>query len=383
MAEEFYTLDSNFLRKEVVNEATSTIWTERFNDPGDLVMKMAATSENISKFAPDTYIAKSNTERVCVVDTQKIKDGELTVSGKDLLGLFEHKGIQGPQAKKYTDFASPQYPEAWIKAAVRIWATELDGFNVGPLYGSVDSRQVGTRPYQMGGYREAIPYLTFGTEEPNSSLETFTIPYGYLLPALQEIAKPRRIGLTLRLASAAPGSYSLKFDYYRGRDLTTAQSTNPPVIFVPNDSLENVEEMRSKSDFKNVALAYAPQLGSLANAVTGIYSSESPHPSGLARKVLMVYAEDITVDDCGNNATTLQNMLDYRAKLELAKHNYLTTVDGEVRPNGPYKYKTDYLLGDKVELRSSFGSSSSAYITEVIYSQDETGEKEYPTLEFT
>jgi hypothetical protein len=73
--------------------------------------------------------------------------------------------------------------------------------------------------------------------------------------------------------------------------------------------------------------------------------------------------------------------LDQKAKDALANNNYVKLADGEVVPELTYTLGLDYGLGDIIELRNEDQTlSQKARITEIIRSQDDTGERAYPTL---
>ena len=64
----------------------------------------------------------------------------------------------------------------------------------------------------------------------------------------------------------------------------------------------------------------------------------------------------------------------YNAGLNaLAENLPKETFEGTVIPNGIYKYKTDYDLGDIVKIENKYGVSADARITEVIETIDENG----------
>ncbi len=62
------------------------------------------------------------------------------------------------------------------------------------------------------------------------------------------------------------------------------------------------------------------------------------------------------------------------AKVALAENLPKETFEGTVIPNGQFKYKTDYDLGDIVRIENKYGISADARIIEVIESIDENGE---------
>jgi hypothetical protein len=102
--------------------------------------------------------------------------------------------------------------------------------------------------------------------------------------------------------------------------------------------------------------------------------------TGFDLRVLMVFAEDITTDQVGGDFTILYYLMVQRARNELANNNYTRMVDGEVVPQSQYEFGVDYFLGDIVELQGHKGYNQQAQITEYIRTQDESGEKAYPTV---
>jgi hypothetical protein len=75
-----------------------------------------------------------------------------------------------------------------------------------------------------------------------------------------------------------------------------------------------------------------------------------------------------------------QALLTAKGIQELAKNNNITAFDGEIPQYGSYRYDIDYFLGDLVEMRNIDGIVNQVRVTEQIFSQDASGEKNYPTL---
>jgi hypothetical protein len=59
------------------------------------------------------------------------------------------------------------------------------------------------------------------------------------------------------------------------------------------------------------------------------------------------------------------------------------SVDGEIVPDSQFQYGVDYNLGDVIEVEGNTGVIQTARITEYIRSQDQAGEKSYPTVSMT
>ena len=73
-------------------------------------------------------------------------------------------------------------------------------------------------------------------------------------------------------------------------------------------------------------------------------------------------------------------MLNSRAYDELVKNKFIKSVDGEIVPESQFKCGVHYNLGDIIEVEGNTGVIQPARITEYIKSQDESGEKAYPTV---
>jgi hypothetical protein len=65
----------------------------------------------------------------------------------------------------------------------------------------------------------------------------------------------------------------------------------------------------------------------------------------------------------------------------LSNNDRINVVDGEIVPNKQYTYGIDYGLGDLIELQGNTGAIQNAMVMEYIRTQDESGEKAYPTVE--
>ena len=136
------------------------------------------------------------------------------------------------------------------------------------------------------------------------------------------------------------------------------------------DSLTDVKELTSISEYKNVI--YVSYEGT-----TSIHYTEPtlPVPEGFDRRVLQVDAPTIYI--APEHRTEFREQV---ARNTIAEHVYIKAVDGQVSTDIGYKYGSDYLLGDIIELEGFTGLMSKARVTEYIRSQDQFGEREYPTL---
>jgi hypothetical protein len=220
---------------------------------------------------------------------------------------------------------------------------------------------------------DIIPYLTTGSPmpadtigEPSTSVSLSLKPAS-VYSSIKNICEVYDLGFRL---IRNPLTNLLHFDIYTGRDLTSAQSSLPAVIFSRElDNLTNTKQLTSVEDQKNCAYVYSP-IGTLVVYNTG----ESDSTSGFDRQVLIVDASDLT------SATNVTAALTQRGEEALAEYRGLQVFDGEINQKSSYKYGTDYQVGDLVEQRNSDGFANYMRITEQILSSDPKGERSYPTM---
>lgn len=366
---DLYTLDENFLRRDVVDNFVSIIWTERYAKAGDVNLVLPLTRENVSKLPEGTFLSTPGTKEVMQVENALIEKNQLKLTGPSLTKFLNNRVVRSSAAHEDRYYNMTAQPGVVMAYLVNDMCVQ------GPY--------VSSSAYGIDGPRQIIPGLQVVNMDTSGSSVAIAVPFGPLYDALEQLATTYEIGFTMYLESASPGVYYLFFKTYKGRDLTSAQSTHPVVRFSPNvDSLANLKELRSISGYKNVAYAFAPaNPGGLATQSGVAYADNDAATSiGFNRRVLMVFADDITTDKVGGSAAVLLQMLNQRAKDALANNNYTKVVDGEVVPQSQYQYGKDYKLGDIVELQSLSGLTSKARVTEYIRTQDSTGERAYPTI---
>jgi hypothetical protein len=364
-----YTLDENFLRSDVVDEFHSVIWTERYTKAGDFNLVVPYTKANRAKLPEGGFVALQGTKEVMMIENVLMEDKKLKLTGPTITKFLDNRVVRySPNhVDRYYNFnMAPGYAMAFLVSDMCI---------SGPY--------VSSSAYGIDGPREIIPGLEMMSMEPGGPVAAIAVPYGPLYSALAQIAETYQVGFSMYLERSTPTAYYLGFKTYEGKDRTSTQSVNTRVRFSPAvDSLTDIKELRSIAGYKNVAYAFAP-----SNPVPGVTQSgvayadnESAASVGFERRVLLVFADDLTTDKVGGSAATLLSILNQRAKDALANNNYIKTVDGEVVPQNQFKYGTDYGLGDIVELQSYSGLLQKARVTEYIRTQDATGERAYPTI---
>lgn len=370
---ELYTMTSKFLPKDRVNEFTSAIWTERYFTAGDVQLVVPPTPKMIEMLKPGTFLWRRGGMELMELKNHQIKDGLLTVTGESVLKFlnervawFKNTEMDG------TDLTVPRTAEL-----------TSDVLTAGQLISqAVDDTVISATPFtsywsdaNIEWFEDDFPGLILGPIDDNGSVERFSVPQGPLYDGIQRLAQDEGIGLKLYLYSASYDSgFVFKFATYRGKDRTSDQSVHTMVRLTPKmDALTDVEELRSIAQYKNVIYV------NYKNVVSLHYISGLPvTPAGFTRRVMMVDAPDIYIDPLDTAKVAAFRI--QTAKNAFAQNIYVEAVDGNVSSKIPYTYGVDFGLGDVIELQGFTQIFSKARVTEYIYSQDQFGEQEYPTL---
>lgn len=356
---ELYILDSALRRTKVIDRFESLIWTERFSSFGDFELVIHSTIESRSMLPAGTLLAINLSWRVMIVETIENKsdaDGRamLSITGRSLESILLDRVAKSTMSDLTTD---------------PYW--ELLG-TPGDIARHVFTSICVEGDLSVG---DIIPYIQPGTFFPPDTIVepadeiTVALEIDTVYATIKSICDAYDLGF--RLVRALDLS-ELYFNVYSGNDRTTSQTVLPPVVFSPElDNLEDVSELTSIAQYKNVAVVFAP------NGVVTVYAAGADaSTSGFARRVIYVDASDVTL--AAPAALTAE--LTLRGQQALSENTSLSAFDGEIPQFGSYRYGVDYDLGDLVEVRNSDGITNNMRVTEQIFVSDSQGERSYPTL---
>lgn len=353
---DLYILDSQFRRKVVIDWFDSLIWTERFNQFGEIQLTLPSNLESRSYIQENTMLAINGSYRVMMVDTIEDTtdvDGKptLSVRGRSLEAILKGR----------------IYKDTWSANATTV-LTGTPGDIIRDVFDHI------CRAPGAISTRDELPYLQPGTifspggipEETNQI--RWEQPPAELYGMIETIAKLYNLGF--RLVRNFDTS-ELYFDVYTGTDRTTRQSVVPPVIFsVAMNNLRNTKQLRSHATAKNVAYV----ISDINNRIVYADGTDPQGAEGFARRAMLVIAApDAAAPD---HAAEL-----VRAGEEALRTNApIRMIDGEVNMQEDYQYEVDYSLGDICEVRNRDGIIDYKRITEQIFVHDGNGERSYPTL---
>jgi hypothetical protein len=356
--QEYYILDDSLGRDSVIEPFISIIWSERYSAWGDFQLVVSSTSANRRLFTPGTRITRKGSFYVMTIDTvtdATAQDGTktLTIVGKSLEALLNDRVAMAA----FTATATTPY---WIITGTPgNIARQI--FNVVCVVAALDQN-------------DTIPFYSFGTLlEPGSIPESTDIvsiafPPDTAYNSIKKICDMYALGFRL----VKDGDTGLVYyEVYTGNDLTSTQTSLPPVIFDPNlETLEDITTLTSTATVKTVAYVFAQ------NGTAVVYApTADPTDSGSDRRVLLVNSTNTTAA-----GSTLTSALQQEGLVALAACRPVYQFDGTMPQSLPYVYGVDYGLGDLVEERTADGLGNQMIVTEQIFSSDNSGEKSYPTL---
>lgn len=393
---DLYTLTDTFLPKDPVDEFVSAIWTERYSVAGDVQLVVPATPQYIDQLADGTYLALRGSKEVMILETQSIEKGLMTVVGSTLETFLNQRYAWYPTSQS----PLPSDPSQWITdytetAAVpgQFIANVVLKMVIAPL--PLTTPGAGSDTFALLNLdwdNEIIPHLSLGPVDTSGDPQRLTIPIGPIYDGISQLATNEGVGISLYVESAdKTAGYSLKFTTYQGLDHTTGGNA-PLVRLTPElDSIQDLKEIRSLAQFKNVVYVFYQ-----GKITKHLLDPTQPEPVGFDRRVLVRNAEGEPVGHTeetrygpGFGGSYTQIVVgpadiavfrEQNAKDSFANHNYIQAVDGQSSPASDYKFGKDYGLGDVIELEGLTGLIAKARVTEYIRAQDNTGEKEYPTI---
>lgn len=384
-----YVYNQDFQRIGVVDNYTSFIWAKRYVEFGDCEIYAPATPENLAIFQIDNFIAREDDDMCCRIESIELStDTEagdyLIVTGVDVRKILNQRIVW-----KTTSYSGE----------AEIFMRRLVTENV--IYPNDTNRTI-TR-FELGDY--------YGV---NDRLD-IQVSYEPLGDTIKEICRKFDCGFRVSFRNM-----KFVFEVYRGEDRSFNQTKNPYVIFSNEfDNLKSSKFLTDKSAYASVAL-----VGGSGEGKDRFLKMVRTSPSGgLNRYEIFVDAKsmskNITYEDLkeaypngsitnagdffywtvnGENIAILDSLSDpqnaelldapYYALLgeagdeKLAEMKILTAFEGEVEGNNTYVYKTDYSIGDNVQIKNEFGIERAVRIVEVVESFNDEGHSIIPTFEY-
>lgn len=358
-------LDELFRPIKVVDQYESLIWTERFNEIGDFELHIASYPSVKTEFANGTLLSIDKSSRIMRVESFERKinsDGkrQVTIKGSSIEGVLKDRIVR--KAMTGDKNAAGVAVEPWTFSAppARIMRDLFHQICVVGLLSPHD---------KIPNVLEFNMVSSMDIPEPVDPI-SLEIDVAVLYDILKDLGSSWGLGFSLTKSSI---NNQLYWRVYSGRDRTTSQTVNAPVLFTPElDNLTDVKEFETIQASKNVAYVFG------ADRAIEVYPEDvAPDTDGFERRVISIKADNISAETTENVDAVLTQI----GRAELAKHRAVVAFDGEVRQDSQYIYGRHYELGDLVEIRFEDGSSNRMRVSEQIFVSDANGERSYPTLE--
>ncbi len=323
-------------RQGQIENQISLIWTRKFYEPGTFELHAPITDENLSLLQRGNITGiKGANEAGVIEDIEKEESdikNEITVKGRFLSSYMDRRLI-----KQTVNF------NGYIEVAMR----QL-------LSGAV-----------------AIPLVVLGDLNNFTPRAEFQVTMKNLLTYESKLSRGGAIGFRFRPDFV---NRQIIFETYQGLDRTTAQHTNPRVIFSEDyNNLNNALYRFNDQNLKTYAI-----VGGTGEGAQRIYY-DIGGGTGLDLREVFVDAKDINPD--GMTSTEYKNALLTRAQENLNEMIVSETLECETAAAINFTYKEDYDLGDIVTVRKkAWNLYMNQRITEISEVYEYGGMKVVPTF---
>lgn len=373
---------TNYEIKELVEGYRTLIWTERFQPNGDFELHSEDVDYTRELLPERSLCTLLDTEEVMMVDSHEIEIADngvpnLIVKGRTIDSFLENRvwknapyGKTPKMRVKYT-----------IKEAAAVWVWNM----IANGTGNDVIRASSTIPT---GYE--LPHVVVTVSMPagtdDGSVKARKVANGNAYDQLMTFLTSGKLGIRIirpndttgrKVSVGSGGVFStelvngienLRFDIYKGRDLT-----DDVVFSWRAGHLDNPKYLFSSLALKTGAYV-------VGDPRNHYYTDPDALPgdnAGWNRRDAFVDGGSKDDDDTGDDFEESLEDLGLRAVRKEGSH--VNTVDAQISPFVNFKYNKDYRLGDRVKVQGEYGSSNK-YVTEFIRTQDDNGEVGYPTL---
>ncbi len=339
---ELYVFDRELNFVGLLDNFFSLRWVRRYHRAGEFELHCPLNTHTLELLQRENIIWKQGDEEAGFIKYRQLGQDDqgqetLVVKGDFLTGYLDRRIIWGQEILNTT-----------AEVAMR---TLVEKHAISPV--DVD---------------RAIPLLELGGLQNFEETVDYQTSYENLLEELEKLSNLS--GLGYRIAVDLTNK-KLVFQVYKGRDLTAAQTANPPAIF--SNEFENVLEQQyvdSLHNFRNVGLVAGAGEGTDRKTVV------VGEAQGLDRFEMYVDARDLQEKDGEDNPiqeSDYEEMLKSRGQAKLAECADIMTFESKINVNSNLRYKEDFDLGDIVTITSKkWGVTIDARITEVeeVYEQN-------------
>lgn len=432
---------TTYLPDMLIEGYNSLVWTERFQSHGEFELKTFDVDRVFKALPEDALVSHLETRHVMMVETHSIEmvgEGadarpELTVRGRSASLILEHRYVEGKYGKK----RRLRKKLSAVGAGITLMYNVLDNASGKDVTRGDDDPDT---EFTVNDYdwntKDRIPNVAISdSASVDGETRWWNVKEGMLYPQLMKILIDQDLGLrVLRPGSPNPATVAtvtanpiadrgvinrtfvedvqaLRFDIYNGVDKTRTVK-----LSTLQGHLDSPAYLMSKLDYKTIVEMRAGENVRIGDIVRNTTPGDA-NLEGWKRRVMDFDAGTPDIPDAPEkprepraNATAAQraayrNALDNwqdkqarwqnkrdrivddfkeeetkNARRALKKRRRIDMFTGAASDLSPFKYKTNYDLGDLVMLRGDYDKYVTMQVVEYVRTEDANGDRGYPGL---
>ena len=350
---EVHLLNSSFDVIAILDKFTSLIWLDRYWSAGDIDLELVPRGLVSNDLTSMQYLRLKESDHIMIVEYYNlhsdVTDGDvLIIKGRSLESILDRRVVWTP--------------------------LDLTGSFQDGIQTILDQNIINPADTDR-----AISNFIFtpSTDHAITGLGIDNQFHGEnLLTLISTLCQTKNIGFKVTLTS----TFEFEFQLYAGTDRSFDQTETTYVVFSPNhDNLLNSDYVATDQFLKTVALVAGEEgvgnvkitvpVDALTGPKTGIERREIYFESGITRNTP---DGELTEEEYVKRLTGA-------GRDELAQNVAVELFDGEVTAY-PYVFGTHYNMGDIVQVADLHGHKSKSRITEMLYAQNASGQKLFPTF---
>ena len=417
-----YILDGDLLVCGMIDTFRSLIWAERYNEAGDCELYLKATNKNLELLQMGRYIARSDTNVICQIRKIEIdtspEDGDyIIVTGVDAKALLDQRIVWGTMYcdGNVDEFCAQMVNETCINPEItsRRMAKSNNGnlLQLGVISGELTASTKQQMSYVNVGekIREFCKAYEYGYSLTllrilNTSILQYNMYAGQnkddviFSEMFNNIASTKYIEDNTELGNVAlvcgegvgiersRSTYGYAEGVNRHEIFIDARNTTRSMSFA---ELTQAYPLQADggNGYVSGCMYYVTQLD--VKVIDGNQRAwlAATYPDGTFVTISgeeYYRLADIAIADLAAEIPTSETSIKMRdiiystylfdeGKQAVSGFGLKKTFEGEIIPNVAYVYRTDYSLGDVVQVRNEYGESASARILEVVECWDENG----------
>jgi hypothetical protein len=378
----------------VMDNFSSKIWTERFRSPGDFEFVTANIAETLELLPIGSFVTHRATTVPMRVESRTLSISEegqakLTITGRTIETFLENR-IMVPTVYNDSWYTYAQYePDNLLMVLLWTYLVNTTGKDPTRLNYNIDNKTwipnlvISDESYAWTGpqtYQELSSGTVYDKVQellaaaPMGIKGTYAVSGNYGDVITVDVTNTANHGKITKVYGPIPGKMELTV-YTASDRSVTADGDDSVMLRYDTGDISESESLFSDKNYRNfvTVISSAGQFD--------VWPATTPPPdtsvTGLARRPILL--------DGGNQGTQdltkFNTSLTYKAKALLRKHAFTQLADANIVVRPGKGYKVNYYLGDVITLVDPWGIQTDAMVSEYVWSEDESGEKNYPGFE--